>query len=152
MTTPALKILIVDIETKPMKAYAWRWFKENIGYEQVIEPGAPICFGAKWFGEREVMFFSDWEHGHEEMVKAAHRLMSEADAVVTFNGEKFDIPKLNGEFLLAGLRPVPPLTSIDCLKTIKYKFGFDMNRLAFIGPLLDVGKKMQHEGFSLWVK
>ena len=146
------KILVLDIETKPAQAFVWRFWKENIGVDQVIKPGGVICFGAKWFGEPEMFFFSDWQHGHQAMVEAAHALISEADAVVTYNGERFDLPKLTGEFLLCGLPPVPPITSIDALKTIKWKFGFDMNRLAFIAPLLNVGEKMKHEGFELWVK
>ena len=135
-----------------MMSYHWRMFKENIGVDQVIEPGGTICFGARWVGEKEVIFHSDWKDGHDGMIRAAHALLSEADAVVTFNGDRFDIPKLTGEFLLAGLPPPPSITSIDLIKTIKYRFGFDSNRLAFVGPLLDVGKKMKHEGFDLWVK
>jgi len=85
------------------------------------------------------------------MIRAAHELLSEADAVVTYNGDKFDLPKLNGEFVLDGLPPVPPVTSIDVIKTIR-KMGFLMTRLAFIGPLLRVGEKVKHEGFDLWAK
>lgn len=146
------KILVIDIETKPAKSYHWRFFKENIGVDQNIEPGGIICFGAKWFGNNEMFFHSEWGDGHQEMIVAAWRLINEADAVVTFNGDRFDIPKLTGEFLLAGLPPAPPVASIDLIKTIKYKFGFDMNRLAFVAPLLKVGEKMKHEGFDLWVK
>lgn len=108
-----------------------------------------MCFCAKWLGSNEKIFFSEWEHGHQIMVEAAHALLMEADAVVTFNGDRFDLPKLTGEFVLAGLEPVPPLTSIDTIKTVK-KFGLFMNRLAYIGPLLKVGKKIKHEGFELW--
>lgn len=146
------KILILDIETRPTVAYVWRLFKENIGLPQIIDPGGMICFCAKWFGEREMFTYSDWEHGHEEMVKAAHRLLSDADAVVTYNGDKFDIPKLNGEFLVAGFSPPPPITSIDVYKTVRYKLGFLNNRLAFVGPLLKVGAKVKHAGFELWAK
>lgn len=149
MTNP--KILVLDIETKPAKAYVWRMWDENVGVDQVIEPGGTICVGAMWHGDKDVMLFSDWEHGHKEMLTNVHRLISEADAVVTYNGDKFDIPKLTGEFLLAGLAPPAPPTSIDLLKAVK-KLGFDMNRLAFIGPLLGVGNKIKHEGFTLWSK
>jgi hypothetical protein len=145
------KILILDIETKPTVAYVWRAFKENISPDQVIDGGGMLCFAAKWFGEKEKFFYSEWEHGHEAMVKAAHDLLSEADAVVTFNGDKFDIPKLTGEFILNGLDPVPPLTSIDTIKTVR-KLGLFMNRLAFVGPLLKVGQKVKHEGFDLWAR
>lgn len=94
------KILILDIETKPAVAYVWRTFKENVGYEQVLDPGGMICFAAKWAGEKEVFFSSDWTESRGEMLRKAHALLSEADAVVTYNGDKFDLPKLVGEFVL----------------------------------------------------
>jgi len=145
------KILVLDIETKPATAYVWRAYDENIGYEQVLDPGGMICFAAKFVGKPEVYFYSEWTHSRYEMVKAAHDLLSEADAVVTYNGDKFDIPKLHGEFILTGLTAPAPVTSIDVIKTIR-KFGFLMNRLAYIGPLLKVGSKVKHEGFELWAK
>lgn len=143
------KILLLDIETKPTLAYVWRLYKENVGIEQIEDAGGMICFGAKWFGDREKLFYSDWEHGHEEVVRQAHALISEADAVVTYNGDSFDLTKLRGEFLLANLSPPPPVTSIDVYKTVK-KLGFVSGKLGFIGPLLGLGKKVKHEGFGLW--
>lgn len=146
-----VKILVLDIETRPALAYVWRAYDENVGYEQVVEPGGMICFAAKFVGEKDIHFYSNWTHSHHEMVKAAHDLLSEADAVVTYNGDKFDLPKLMGEFILDGLGPTPPIASIDVVKTVR-KMGFFMNRLAFIGPLLRVGQKVKHEGFELWAK
>jgi len=143
------KILVIDIETRPAIAYVWRAYDENISPDQVIDPGGTICFAAKWVGEKKTAFHADWIDGHEAMLKAAHDLLSEADAVVTFNGDRFDLPKLNGEFYQAGLTPPPPPTSIDVLKAVK-KFGLFMNRLAFVGPLLGAGKKVTNEGFPLW--
>lgn len=143
------KILVLDIETKPAVVYTWRLFDVTIGLEQVIETPGTICFCAKWLGEKGSEFYSEWEHGHEEMIKQAHRLISEADAIITYNGDKFDIPKLMGEFVLAGLTPPPPPTSIDVYKAVR-KLGMFSNKLAFIGPALEVGAKVKHEGFSLW--
>ena len=146
------KILILDIETRPAQAYVWRAYGEqNIGVEQIINPGGTICIGAKWLGAKDTYLFSDWEHGHKEMLYYIHSMMSEADAVVTYNGDKFDLPKLQGEFLLNGFDPTPPLTSIDVVKSVR-KLGYFVNRLAFIGPFLGVGAKIKHEGFDLWVK
>lgn len=149
MTNP--RILILDIETKPAVAYIWRMFKENISVDQLISPGGILCVGAKWYGEKGDLFFSDWEHGQEGMIREVHRLLTEADAVITFNGDKFDLPKLMGQFLINGLTPPPPPTSIDILKTVK-KLGLQSNRLMFVGPYLQVGKKVEHEGFTLWSK
>lgn len=146
------RVLVLDIETKPAQAYVWRAYGEqNIGVEQIIDAGAIICVGLKWLGDRETHLYSEWEHGKDEMLRAVHAAMSDADAVITYNGEKFDLPKLQGEFLLAGLGPTPPVTSIDVVKAVR-KFGYFVNRLAFIGPFLGVGAKIKHEGFDLWVK
>lgn len=146
---PAPKLLVLDIETSPATAYVWKLFDVNIGLEQLIEPSAPICVAAKYVGEDEIFFLSDWGNGHEDMIKGIHQLISEADATITYNGDSFDLKKLRGEFLLAGLSPPPPVTSIDVYKTVK-KFGFQSGKLAFIGPFLQVGEKVKNEGFSLW--
>lgn len=150
-TIPDQKVLLLDIETRPTKVYTWRAWDENTTPEKIIEDGGTICVGAKWLGEKETFLFSDWEHGHHQMLSAIHEMISFSDAVVTFNGDRFDLPKLEGEFAIHGLGPTPPVTSIDCLKAVK-KFGLFMNRLAYVGPLFGLGKKMEHEGFALWTK
>lgn len=145
------KILVLDIEWQPALAYVWRMWKQNIQPDMLIDHGGMLCFCAHWHGSKEFMFYSKWEHGREGMAQAALDLLTEADAVVTYNGDKFDLPKITGEILLAGLSPPPPVTSIDLLKAVK-KFGFNMNRMAYIAPLLGVGGKLSHEGFTLWKK
>ena len=42
------------------------------------------------------------------MIKGIHKLLDECDAVIHYNGSKFDIPTLNKEFLLHGLHPPAP--------------------------------------------
>lgn len=144
----SLKILYTDIEWKPATAYVWKMWDENISPSQLIDEGGLLCFSWTWDG-KEYGFASEWEEGKEGMAKIALELLSQADAVVTYNGDRYDLPKLMGEILLAGLKPPPPPTSIDLIKTVK-KMGYVMNRLAYIGPLLGVGKKVKHEGFELW--
>lgn len=148
---PDQNVLVLDIEWRPTKAYVWGAFKENIFPEKIIEHGGLLCVGAKWLGNKEFAFFSDWKDGHEGMLKGIWEMMAIADAIVTYNGDKYDLAKLNGEFAINGLPPVPPSASIDLYKQIK-KFGLFMNRLAFVGPLFGLGKKIEHEGFALWVK
>lgn len=143
------KILALDIEWAPAKAYVWRMWDENIAPDQLIDHGGMLCFCANWIGSKDYMFFSEWVDGREGMAKAALELLNEADAIVTYNGDRYDIPKITGEIVLAGLDPPPKVASIDLLKVVK-KFGFNMNRLAYIGPLLGVGGKVKHEGFNLW--
>jgi hypothetical protein len=143
------KILHIDIEWAPALAYVWKMWDENISPDQLVNEGGLLCFCAHWDGKKEYMFFSDWDDGQQVMAQAALDLLNEADAVVTYNGDKYDLPKLRGCIILAGLNPPAPPSSIDLIKTVK-KLGFVMNRLAYIGPLLKVGGKMKHEGFRLW--
>jgi hypothetical protein len=97
-----------------------------------------------------MLFYSDWQHGHLGMVEAAHRLFSEADAVITYNGDRFDIPKLQGEFLQAGLPPPPPY--LDRRLQGGQEARAAVNKLAFVGPLLTGDEKLKHEGMELWTK
>lgn len=147
--THAPRILFLDIETRPAVVYSWSLFDVTVGVDQIVDRGGTICFGAKFAGERKMHFYSDWQHGHDAMVRAAHDLFTEADAIVTYNGDRFDLPKLQGEFLLAGLPPPPPPTSIDVYKAVK-KLGLLSNKLAFVGPLVTGDDKLKHEGFRLW--
>ena len=145
------KILLLDIEWKPTTAYVWQPWQENITPDKIIEHGGLLCVGYKWLGKKSCHVLSEWKHGHTDMLERTLKLLGQADAVVTYNGDKYDLKKLQGEFLLYGMPPPPPPTSIDVLKTVK-KMGYFMNRLAFIGPFLGLQGKMEHEGMKLWVK
>lgn len=143
------KILSLDIETKPAVVYTFHAYDVNISPDQVIDPGGVLCFAAKWVGQKGIFFASEWTDSREDMLGLLFDLLSEADAVITYNGNRFDLPKIQGEFVLLGMKPPAPVTSIDVLKAVK-KLGFMINKLAFIGPLLNLGSKLKHEGFSLW--
>lgn len=143
------KILVLDIEWAPALVYTFDMWNSNASPDKVIDHGGMLCFCAHWLGEKEYMFYSKWEHDRLGMATAALDLLTRADLVITYNGARYDIPKITGEIVLAGLQPPPKVAQVDLLKTVK-KFGFNMNRLAYIGPLLGVGAKVKHEGFNLW--
>jgi DNA polymerase III epsilon subunit-like protein len=86
------------------------------------------------------------------MVKEAHRLLGEADIVVSYNGISFDVPHMQREFLLAGLYPPKPFKQIDLLRVVRKQFKFASNKLDFVSQQLGIGHKTHHEGFPLWVK
>lgn len=128
------KILVLDIEWSPATAYVWRMYDENISPDQLIDEGGLLCFCGHFLGTKEYQFTpSGLTVIREGMAKAAYELLSQADAVVTYNGDRYDLPKLRGHLLLSGYPDTPPPTSIDLLKAVK-KFGFVMNKLAYIAP------------------
>lgn len=143
----APKILLLDIETSPAMAYVWKLFDENIGLDQLISPSRMLCWAAKWYGGGYHQ--ADERKGRRRMLATLHDLLGEADAVVTYNGNRFDLPKINGEFVSAGMRPVAPTPSIDLYKTVK-QLGYQSNKLMFVAKHLGIGKKIETGGFKLW--
>ena len=152
MTLSKPNILQIDIETSPHTAYVWGLFKETVPIQRLIETGRVMCFAAKWYGTKEVLFSSEWGDGHESMIHRAHSLLNEADGVVHYNGNKFDIPTLNKEFVGYGLPPTAPAKHMDLYKVVRSSFRFPSNKLDYVAQHLGLGKKTAHEGFELWVK
>lgn len=148
----SIKMLHIDIETQPSMVYTWGLFNQNISIKHIAKPGSTICFAAKWEGSKnsDIIFRSEHEHGHEEMVKKAHELVDEADVLVHYNGLGFDHPTLNKEFLLQGLKPPSPVRHVDLLRTAKKQFKFQSNKLDFIVQALGIGAKTEHKGIDLW--
>lgn len=147
----APKILLLDIETKPAIVATFGIRDQHITHKQILKDGGTICVGMKWAGQKRVRVVSEWRHGYDAMLKEVHAALSEADAVATFNGARFDMPKLMGNFLVAGMPPPPPPTQIDIFKTTR-KMGFISNKLDYVAPLLGLGSKVKHEGLEMWLK
>ena len=142
-------ILLLDIETAPAQAYVWGLWNQNVSVDQIIKPSRITCLGMGFYGRKGVDFLAEWTVGREAMLRLTSEALAACDAVVTYNGDKFDIPRLYGEFAQHGIPTPGPVTSIDLYKTAK-KMGFQSNKLAFVGPSLGIGEKVKHEGFRLW--
>lgn len=147
-----MRLLIIDIETRPNLAYVWGLWNQNIGLNQIKDTGSVISFAAKWYESKSVAFHSDFHDGHDVMIQKAWELLNEADAIIHYNGRAFDIKHLNREFLLAGLPPPSPHRDIDLLSTVRQRFKFPSNKLDHIATEIGVGSKVHHEGFDLWVR
>ncbi|WQZ00960.1 DnaQ-like exonuclease [Stenotrophomonas phage StenR_269] len=145
------KILVLDIETSPNLAYIWGLRNQFIGINQLVESSEMLCWAAKWKGEDATMTSSQFHNGKTEMVKAIHSLLEEADTVVTFNGERFDLPILNQEFLFAGLKPPKPYMSVDLYRTVSRRFRTPSNKLDYWLKRLGIEGKADTGGFELWV-
>jgi DNA polymerase elongation subunit (family B) len=146
-----MKILHLDIETAPTTAYVWGLWQQNVGLNQIIDNGHVLSWAAKWHGQSEVMFMS-MQTGVKKMLNKVHSLLGQADVVVHYNGQRFDIPILNREFLLHNFTPPAPYKQVDLLKVARNRFRFISNKLDFIANALGLGKKIRHKGFELWVE
>lgn len=148
------KILILDIETAPLRSYTWGLWKQNIGLNQIISNWYMLSWAAKWLGdsttESDVLTAKEaLEEEDYRIVKNLWKLLDEADIVIAHNGDKFDIPKINTRFVLHKLNPPSPYKQIDTLTTARKEFGFTSNRLDFIARFLGIGYKLPTT-FELW--
>lgn len=151
-----IKILAIDIETSPMLVYTWGLWKQNVGLSQIVKPTQVLCFSAKFLGASGPPVFygpdlSDPMH-NASVIEAAWELLNEADVVLHYNGDRFDTPHLQREFMEQGLPPTSPFESIDLLKVVRKQFRFPSNKLQYVSQRMELAGKETTGGFELWVK
>lgn len=143
------RILIIDIETRPALVYTWGMFNQSFGPSQVVDWGGVLCFAAKWHDAPEMSFYSEWR-GKERMIKAAHRLLNEADAVVGWNSARFDTRWLQAEFQRMGLSRPSPYANVDLMRSQKRDAFMLSNKLESRRLWLGEDGKAETGGFGLW--
>lgn len=150
------KILILDVETAPIRAYTWGLWQQNIYIDQIISNWFMLTYSCKWLGSNAVM--SDRLTGTEvlneddsRIIKNLWKLMDEADVVVAHNGNSFDIPKINSRFLVNGLNPPSPYKQVDTKIIARNQFGFSSNKLEALARLFGFEGKYDTD-FDLWAR
>lgn len=151
-----LKILLLDVETSPKRAFVWGLWKQNISAtSQLISDMFLLTWSAKWYGDKQV--YGDkldpdevFAEDDSRICSSLYELMDAADIIIGHNGDKFDIPTINSRFVLNGMAPPSPYKTIDTLKIAKKHFNFTSNRLDYLGQILGVGRKIDTGGFELW--
>ena len=157
----APKILILDIETAPMKAYVWKRWKEDISLDQTISEWFCLAWAAKWLynpsGEyshdiiSEVLTPSQVKDENDYFIMCKLReLLNQADIVVAHNGAKFDIPRINSRFISLGINPPTPYYIVDTLREARKVFDFSSNKLDALASFMNTGTKKIKTDFSLW--
>lgn len=155
------KMLVLDIETAPSLSYLWSLWPRG-GVAQVMQEHRThmLSWAAKWLGDPDsaVMvgalgYCDKYKPGVEsspQMLEPLWELLNEADFVIAHNGDRFDVKRINTEFLMAGMAPPVPYRQIDTLKMIKRAFAFDSNQLAYVMRLLLGYEKSDSGGFETW--
>lgn len=147
------KILFIDIETSPNLVYRFDDLSmpATTPLEFLVEPSRILCFAAKFYNEK-TLFRGENIMSHEDMILSAWEMFNEADVVVTFNGNRFDLPWLNTEFHQAGLPKPSPYKSLDLYQVMK-QFKLPSKKLAYISKRFGWGSgKISSGGISTWLK
>jgi len=150
----APEVLYTDIETSPIVAHVWGLRDLNVGINQIVQDPEIIGVGYGWNG-RPAKYVSTWDHedlgGRAFMLGQAHGLLDQADVVVHYNGNTFDVPWLNGEFARIGLTPPSPFKSLDLYRVVRKNFRFPSYKLDYVANALLGERKHSTGGHQLWV-
>lgn len=122
------KILTIDIERRAGLAYAWQPKTDYIPPSQWVRWPSLLCFAAKWL-TGPMQFFSLWGDGLDGMRQAAWDLYDQADAVVTYNGVRFDNKHLRSEWITADMPMPRPWKDIDLFAEVRRSLGFESKSL-----------------------
>jgi DNA polymerase elongation subunit (family B) len=146
-----LKILHLDIEISPSLATVWGLFNQNININALQGNSEVLTWAAMWHGEEDILYSGLHFATKRQMIQAVYDLLNEADVVVTYNGDRFDLKILNKEFLELGMTPPAPYKSIDLYKVVKRNFRFTSNKMDYVAKQLGIEGKTDHRGYQMWL-
>jgi hypothetical protein len=150
------KILLLDVETAPIRAFVWQLWKQDISLPQLISDFYILTWSAKWlegktiFSERltgtEAVYEDD-----ERIIRKLWAVIDDADIIIAHNGDNFDLMKINTRFVIHKLPPPSSYKTIDTLKVAKNIFGFSSNKLQHLANSFGIEGKYDTD-FELWIK
>ena len=152
------RALVFDIETAPMLGYVWSLWQNDVGLNQLAQDWSILSWSAKWLDDDYVYYMDQRDAkdltDEKAILKELYNLLVEADILITHNGKKFDVKKLNARFIHFGLKPVGKKLHIDTYSIARRHFAFTSNKLEYLTDKFCVKqKKSTHKkfpGFKLW--
>lgn len=156
----AARILVLDIETQRAIVEVFDLWAKFIHIDRVRVPARVLCYSAKWIGE-DMRFKSAWDEDeyqqvdpdqYERMLRAMWKLLDEADYVITWNGDRFDLQWLEEECGRLGLGKPSSYKSIDLIKVLKrrLKAGLLSMKLDWSARMWLHDQKTPHGATDLW--
>lgn len=156
------RVLLIDIETKPLLAYVWGLWENNVSLDQIHKDWSILSWSAKWLNDKpNKIMYADLRKStnlddDKKILKQVWKLLDEADIIITQNGKAFDHKKLNARFVMHGMQPPSTYKIIDTMLIAKKHFAFTSNKLEYMSDKLCTKyKKLKHAkfpGFSMWLE
>jgi hypothetical protein len=155
------RIVLWDVENSHNLAAVFQ-LKHNdyINADNIVRERFLICAAWKELGVPKVhsvsvlddaKLFKREPFNDRHVITTLHKVLSEADVLVAHNGDEFDLKLTKGRMLVHGLPPLPPILTIDTLKTARSQFLLNANNLNYLGNLLGVGQKKPTKP-GLWLQ
>jgi DNA polymerase elongation subunit (family B) len=162
------KILLIDIETKPMLSYIWRLFEDQGGLPMLHNPDNPmsiLSFSAQWYDPKEeveypIIYMDQRDakdiEDEKAMLIVLRDLLDEADIVIGHNSKQFDIKTINSRLVKHNIKRPSDYRQIDTLTIARKHFNFPSNKLEFLARYLGCTVKKltdrEFPGIKLWLE
>lgn len=149
------RILLLDIETLPGEYYAFDPKVDYLSADKQIKDWSISCWAAKWLFDDEIMGEvvspqEAFDRTEKSILGGIWGLMNKADVIVTQNGIRFDIRKLNSKFIENGYAPPSKYLNVDTLVVAKSVFGFSYNNLNELAKKAGIDRGKIPMSFSDW--
>lgn len=150
------KVLLLDIETAIMEVYTYGIYEQVIRPNQIKKDWFVLSWSAKWLYSSEVKssVVTTREailRDDKRIVSELWKLLDEADIIITHNGNRFDLPKINTRLLVHGFPPPSYYRTIDTLSVARQVFGFTSNKLDYLNKALGIDLK-DDMGMEDWIE
>ena len=150
------RVLVLDVETLPLVGYAFNPWSTDITLAHLIKDFCILSYSAKWLGDDKII--SDVltpkeavSRNDKRILQGVWKLLEKSTVVVTHNGKRFDMRKLNARFWENKMGKPSSYKVIDTLVEAKKVFGLTYNSVTAIAKLIGADKKLD-TSFGLWAE
>jgi uncharacterized protein YprB with RNaseH-like and TPR domain len=142
MNNDSAKILIWDIESTHLKA-DWATLR---------------CIGWKWYGDPAVhvpslMDYRGWNRDvtdDRKLLADFHKVLMEADMLVTYFGKGFDLKMIQSKFLEYDLPVLPSIPHVDLFFTVKSNMTLTRKSLDNVSRYLNLENEKSYVSGKIW--
>jgi DNA polymerase elongation subunit (family B) len=145
------RVLVLDIETSPMRGYIYGLFDQNISHKHIEKDWFIMSWACKFLDSDEIFYADSRDNEDVEddkrICQQLRDLIASADIILGHNSDAFDIKKINARLIKHDIKPIPEMQTLDTLKIARRFFKFSSNKLDYIANYLGVGGKLHSQKF-----
>jgi hypothetical protein len=157
------KIVLFDLEIIPNLQKALEYWTQLSSKFEIKTMKATVssicCVGYKIYGEKTTHCINAWDYTswdkdvNDDYTVCAeiYEVLKDADAVITYNGKRFDWKYLQTRLIYHGLPVLHDIPHIDVLLVVRKNLFNINNKLDTVGKYLTDDRKLSHTGWKLWI-
>jgi DNA polymerase elongation subunit (family B) len=148
------KVLTLDIETSELLLRGWGLYDQNFGPSDIEKDWELYSVAWKWTDRAEVFQLDRSGYSEKFIVKAIQKVVGMADIIVTQNGKKFDVGKINAKLQEYNLKLLKRTQHFDTRIEAKKLYVLPSYSLEYMSNKFNKKyKKLKHNKFpgkELW--